>query len=96
MLALYIIVQTAYVLALQVGLLPPKQQAQAARRLADDIRQRDTHLSTGFLGTSYLCHVLSDNGYLDLAYALLEQERYPSWLYPVALGLILQVRKRHS
>jgi alpha-L-rhamnosidase len=78
--------QTAYVLALHFGLLPPDLRAQAARRLADDIRRRDTHLSTGFLGTSYLCHVLSDNGYLDLAYALLEQESYPSWLYPVTLG----------
>ena len=78
--------QTAYVLALQFGLLPPEQRAQAARRLADDIRQRDTHLSTGFLGTSYLCHVLSDNGNLNLAYALLEQASYPSWLYPVTLG----------
>ena len=78
--------QTAYVLALQFGLLPPDLRAQAARRLADDILRRDTHLSTGFLGTSYLCHVLSDNGYLDLAYALLEQASYPSWLYPVTLG----------
>jgi len=78
--------QTAYVLALQFGLLPPALRPEAARRLADDIRHRDTHLSTGFLGTSFLCHVLSDHGYLDLAYALLEQESYPSWLYPVTLG----------
>ncbi len=78
--------QTAYVLALYFGLLPPERRAEAARRLAADIRRRDTHLTTGFLGTSYLCHVLSDNGYLDLAYDLLEQEAYPSWLYPVTLG----------
>src|SRR5260221_4018748 len=78
--------QTAYVLALQFGLLPPALRPEAARRLADDIRRRDTHLSTGFLGTSFICHVLSDHGYLDLAYALLEQESYPSWLFPVTLG----------
>jgi hypothetical protein len=44
------------------------------------------HLSTGFIGTPYLCHVLSDNGYTDVAYDLLLQESYPSWLYPVKMG----------
>ncbi|MCC7360815.1 MAG: glycoside hydrolase family 78 protein [Anaerolineales bacterium] len=78
--------QTAYVLALHFGLLPPAQVAQAARRLADDIRRRGNHLSTGFIGTALLCHVLSDHGYTDVAYALLEQETYPSWLYAVKLG----------
>jgi alpha-L-rhamnosidase len=78
--------QTAYVLALQFELPSPELRAEAIRRLAADIRACDTHLTTGFIGTSYLCHVLSDNGELDLAYALLEQESYPSWLYPVTLG----------
>jgi alpha-L-rhamnosidase len=78
--------QTGYVLALQFDLLPPDLRAEAIRRLAADIRARDTHLTTGFIGTSYLCHVLSDNGELELAYALLEQKSYPSWLYPVTLG----------
>jgi alpha-L-rhamnosidase len=78
--------QSAYVLALQFGLLPAVQRAEAARRLAADITRRGKHLTTGFLGTSHICHVLSDNGYRDLAYALLEQETYPSWLYPVTLG----------
>jgi alpha-L-rhamnosidase len=78
--------QTAYVLALQFELLPPELHAQAARRLADDVRRRDHHLTTGFLGASHLSHVLSDYGYLDEAYALLHQETYPSWLYPVTKG----------
>ena len=78
--------QTAYVLALQFGLLPEALRAQAARRLADEVRVRGCHLATGFLGTSFLPHVLSDHGYLEVAYALLEQETYPSWLYPVTQG----------
>ena len=44
------------------------------------------HLTTGFLGTPYLCHVLSRYGYLDEAYLLLNREDYPSWLYPVKQG----------
>lgn len=61
-------------------------RARAAQRLADDVRKRGNHLSTGFPSTPYLCHVLSQNGQLDLAYALLEQDTYPSWLYTVVQG----------
>jgi alpha-L-rhamnosidase len=58
---------------------------EAARRLAEEVRARG-HLTTGFVGTPHLCHVLSDNGYLDVAYTLLNRDQYPSWLYPVKQG----------
>jgi alpha-L-rhamnosidase len=77
--------QTAYVLALQFDLLPEELRPVAAKRLAEEIRTRK-HLTTGFLGTPYLCHVLSRYGYLDEAYLLLNREEYPSWLYPVTQG----------
>lgn len=78
--------QTSYVLALKFNLLPDNLKEKAAGFLAADIKSRRNHLSTGFLGTPYLCHVLSDNGYTDIAYDLLLQESYPSWLYPVKMG----------
>ena len=77
--------QTAYVLALHFDLLPEDVRAAAAERLAREVRERG-HLTTGFLGTPYLCHVLSRYGYLDEAYMLLNREEYPSWLYPVTQG----------
>ena len=77
--------QTAYVLALEFDLLPEELRKVAAKRLAEEIRTRK-HLTTGFLGTPYLCHVLSRYGYLDEAYLLLNREEYPSWLYPVKQG----------
>ena len=77
--------QTAYVLALHFDLLPEALRPVAARRLAEEIRTRK-HLTTGFLGTPYLCHVLSRYGYLDEAYLLLNRVEYPSWLYPVKQG----------
>jgi alpha-L-rhamnosidase len=77
--------QTAYALALQFDLLPESMRATAAKRLAQDVRDRK-HLTTGFVGTPYLCHVLSRYGYLDDAYFLLNHEEYPSWLYPVKQG----------
>ena len=78
--------QTSYVLALMFNLLPEDLKEKSAGFLVDDIKSRRNRLSTGFLGTPYLCHVLSDNGYTDVAYDLLLQEAYPSWLYPVKMG----------
>jgi alpha-L-rhamnosidase len=78
--------QTSYVLALMFDLLPENLQPKAVGYLVEDIKNRSNHLSTGFLGTPYLCKVLSDNGRADVAYDLLLQETYPSWLYPVKMG----------
>jgi len=78
--------QTAYVLALNFDLLPDDLRSRAVNYLVENIRSRENHLSTGFLGTPYICHVLSDNGKTDVAYDLLLQESFPSWLYPVKMG----------
>jgi alpha-L-rhamnosidase len=78
--------QTAYVLALHFELLPKDIRPLAAKRLVEEIRRGGYHLTTGFVGTPYLCHVLSQHGYTDVAYKLLNQEEYPSWLYPVKQG----------
>lgn len=78
--------QTAYVLALHFDLLPEKLRPVAVAELVADIERRDLHLSTGFVGSPYLPHVLSSNGRLDIAYALLHQKSWPSWLYSVTQG----------
>ena len=78
--------QTAYVLALNFDMLPEALRTQAAERLYENVKSYGNHLTTGFLGTPYLCHVLTRYGYNDMAYNLLLQEKYPSWLYPVKMG----------
>ncbi|ATP55134.1 alpha-L-rhamnosidase [Pedobacter ginsengisoli] len=78
--------QTAYVLALQFDMLPEELRAPCADRLVANIRDYGNHLTTGFLGTPYLCHVLTRYGHNNVAYDLLMQESYPSWLYPVKMG----------
>ena len=78
--------QTAYVLALHFDLLPARLRGKAVEELVADIERRDLHLSTGFVGAPYLPHVLSENGRLDVAYALLNQQSWPSWLYAVTQG----------
>jgi alpha-L-rhamnosidase len=78
--------QTAYVLALEFDMLPAKLRHQAAERLVKNIKQYGYHLTTGFLGTPYICDALSKFGYSDIAYKLLLQDTYPSWLYPIKEG----------
>ncbi len=78
--------QTAYVLALHFDLLPQELRSLAIQELVADIERRNMHLSTGFVGSPYLSHVLSNNGRLDIAYTLLLQKTWPSWLYPVTQG----------
>lgn len=78
--------QTAHVLALNFDMLPEAMRKDAAERLAENVKSYGNHLTTGFLGTPYLCHVLSRFGYTDVAYKLLLQDTYPSWLYPVKMG----------
>lgn len=78
--------QTANVLALQFNLVKEEHRPIVARDLRELIRQRNDHLTTGFIGTPYLNHVLSQNGYHDVACTLLLQEDYPSWLYQITKG----------
>ncbi|MFD2328071.1 family 78 glycoside hydrolase catalytic domain [Cohnella sp. GCM10020058] len=78
--------QTAYAVALMFDLLEEGTRHQAADRLAKLIEEAGSQLTTGFVGTPYLCHVLSRFGHADLAYKLLERREYPSWLYPVVKG----------
>ncbi|XHR30652.1 MAG: family 78 glycoside hydrolase catalytic domain [Chthoniobacteraceae bacterium] len=78
--------QTARVLALHFNLLPEEARPVVARELVKDIQWRSDHLTTGFVGTPYLCQALEDSGHLDVAYRLLEQESFPSWLFPVKNG----------
>jgi len=78
--------QTSYVLALSFDLLPENLRESAAKRLVNNIQDYDEHITTGFLGTPYICHVLSRFGHTDIAYDLLMKESYPSWLYPVKHG----------
>ena len=76
--------QTECVLAAHFHLAEDPQAA--ADRLADMVREAGISLKTGFVGTPYLLHVLSQYGHQDLAYGLLLRREYPSWLYPVLKG----------
>lgn len=76
--------QAECAVALVFGLA--KNKADTASKLAELVRANGNKLLTGFLGTPYLMNALSDNGYADVAYSLLLQEEYPSWLFSVNMG----------
>ena len=78
--------QTAYVLALWIGLIPEPLAPLAAEFLAAKIRQNDGRMTTGFLGTKPILAALSQNGQHDLAVRLFQSRRYPSWGYEVVNG----------
>jgi len=78
--------QTGHLLALAFDLLPESKRPAVVDQLVQLIQERDWHLTTGFLGTPLLCSVLARFGRADVAYRLVLQETYPSWLYPVTLG----------
>ncbi|MBQ8893268.1 MAG: family 78 glycoside hydrolase catalytic domain [Clostridia bacterium] len=79
--------QTAYALSLGTGVLnDPALERKAAARLNEKVVANGNKLTTGFLGTNFLCTTLAQYGYADTAYALLLQTEYPSWGYSVVNG----------
>ncbi len=78
--------QTSLVLILYFDLCLDSERPLLAAKLAEMIKENGNRMTTGFVGTPYILHALSDNGYADLAYELLVQEENPSWLYSVCHG----------
>ena len=78
--------QTAHVLALMFDLVPENAIQRTIDGLVKLIETNGNHLTTGFLGTPYLCYALSRYGRMDVAIKLLMREEYPSWLYAVKQG----------
>jgi alpha-L-rhamnosidase len=78
--------QCGYAMALKFDLLPDELRLKAAQYLAEDIKSKGGHLSTGFIGVSYLLPVLTQYGQADTAYQLLLQDTFPSWLFSVKHG----------
>jgi len=79
--------QTSCLLALKADLLPNEQSRELVKKaLLDNIEKNGDKLQTGFLGTSIIMTTLSEIGASDVAYKLLLQHGYPSWLYSVDNG----------
>lgn len=78
--------QTAYILSLYFDMVEERHRKPMLDALVADIERRGDHLATGFVGTPYLMHVLTENGRHDVAERLIFQDTVPSWLYPITQG----------
>ena len=78
--------QTAHIISLYFGLVPEQFRQQTVDGLIKLLEAENGHLVTGFVGTPYFCHALSENGKIDEAYKLLLRDDFPSWLYQVKKG----------
>ena len=78
--------QTPALFALKNQLFDGAAKEAIVARLRANFAAHDNCLQTGFLGTSILMDTLTENGMVDIAYALLFQRKNPSWLYSVDNG----------
>ena len=78
--------QTCYLMALKFDLLSAEMREKAVQYLLEDITAKKNHLSTGFIGVSYLLPVLTQAGKHDTAFKLFLQDTFPSWLFSVKHG----------
>jgi alpha-L-rhamnosidase len=88
--------QTSYAVGLGMGLFNREDVPQMIRNLADAVSRENKDdsgvvcpkysLMTGFIGTAWISQALSGNGLSELAYRLLLNNQYPSWLYSVDQG----------
>lgn len=78
--------QTAHIVALYFGLTPEEYKEKTVEGLLRLLEKENGHLVTGFVGTPYFCHALSQNGHVKEAYDLLLKDDFPSWLYQVKMG----------
>ena len=78
--------QTAFILAIWFDLVDGKALEHCKKELIASLRLSGNHLTTGFVGTPYLCHTFSQIGEEDRAFGLLLQETFPSWLFSVRMG----------
>lgn len=88
--------QASYAIPLALGVFNSVHEPYAIQHLKEAIIRRNIDdggterpeysLMTGFIGTAAISSALCERGLDDLAYRLLMQEEYPSWLYSVVNG----------
>ena len=88
--------QASYAVPLDFGVFDDETIPYAAKHLAEAVSRENADdtgkmrpeysLMTGFIGTASISSALSDNGYDEAAYRLLQNTSYPSWLYSVENG----------
>lgn len=88
--------QSSYAVGLALGVFSDDALPYARKYLLEAVARENVDdegelrppytLMTGFIGTAWISTALSESGWDEAAYRLLQQTEYPSWLYPVIHG----------
>lgn len=78
--------QTSQILPLYLGLAPEDKRPLILQRLLENIRQRNGHISSGFVGYLFLLYGLTDLGHADVVYEMATKEEFPGWGYMMKDG----------
>jgi alpha-L-rhamnosidase len=78
--------QSFYALAFGLDLVPAALRSKAAEQFVEALKKEEDHLATGFLGTPFVLFALQKAGHPDLAYKVVLNKTYPSWLQQVIWG----------
>lgn len=78
--------QCGIVLPIAFGIAPEENRKALVDTLAEYIKEAEYHVTTGFVGTRFLFEVLADYGYEELAYKVITNKTFPSWLDMFATG----------
>ena len=88
--------QTSYAVGLALGVFEDQYKPIMAKNLAESVSRKNKDdagivrpefsLMTGFIGTAWINKALSDYGHDAYSYKLLQNNKYPSWLYSIDQG----------
>jgi alpha-L-rhamnosidase len=79
--------QGSQAFALYTGIIPEEWRSKVLEFMVADIRdKKNSHLSTGIMGTKFMLDQLSRHGYHQLALEIVKQPDFPGWGYMLANG----------
>ncbi len=79
--------QTSNVLPLYLNMEPANKTQSIISTLIEAIKNEyDFHFDTGIIGTRYIFDVLTDNGYSEVIYKMINQKSFPGYGYMIREG----------
>lgn len=78
--------QTGLALAIKFKLLNEEEEKRAVQDLVSLIESNNSLMTVGVLGARYIFEVLAENNYVDLAYKMIMQDKFPSYGYYLNRG----------
>ncbi|MEV6635104.1 family 78 glycoside hydrolase catalytic domain [Actinoplanes sp. NPDC051470] len=78
--------QLAYAMPLAIGIVPAGHEQAVLRKLVQDIVAHGNHVTTGFVGTTFVYQALGKYDRNDIALAISQRTDFPSFGYMLANG----------